>query len=207
MVRSQGAPDRNEVDAFSGCGLRGQVLYVILAISVKTLSNYSNRLRHACRRHVRCLQPRLKPAAAACSPSRSDPDAHEPLRPYRTTLMAIALVGSCLSCSWSSPTHGHPQQAQGGLSHSRRQQQLPVPRGTHTSTPTRKHRCVRRVWRRRRPGRQPCPAQWPLGAVAGLIWLAHMAFYLCEPQADAITVVRCEPRIAARDGATVLMAA
>lgn len=43
MVRSQGAPDRNAVDAFLAAGFdEVKVLYVILAISVKTLSNYSN---------------------------------------------------------------------------------------------------------------------------------------------------------------------
>lgn len=43
MVRSQGAPDRESVNAFLAAGFdEVKVLYVILAISVKTLSNYSN---------------------------------------------------------------------------------------------------------------------------------------------------------------------
>jgi alkylhydroperoxidase family enzyme len=42
-VRSQGAPDRDAVNAFLAAGFdEVKVLYVILAISVKTLSNFSN---------------------------------------------------------------------------------------------------------------------------------------------------------------------
>ncbi len=43
MVRSQGAPARSAVDDFLAAGFdEVKVLYVILAIAVKTLSNYSN---------------------------------------------------------------------------------------------------------------------------------------------------------------------
>lgn len=43
MVRAQGAPERSAVDDFLAAGFdEVKVLYVILAIAVKTLSNYSN---------------------------------------------------------------------------------------------------------------------------------------------------------------------
>ncbi len=43
MVRTQGRPDRAIVDAFLAAGFQERdVLYVVLAIAVKTLSNFSN---------------------------------------------------------------------------------------------------------------------------------------------------------------------
>ena len=47
MLESRGAPSRTEVEDFLGAGFsEQQLLEVIVAIAVKTLSNYSNHLTH-----------------------------------------------------------------------------------------------------------------------------------------------------------------
>lgn len=47
MVQSRGMPDRREVEAFLKAGFsERQVLEIVLAIAVKTLSNYTNHLLH-----------------------------------------------------------------------------------------------------------------------------------------------------------------
>ncbi|WP_018990196.1 carboxymuconolactone decarboxylase family protein [Aromatoleum toluclasticum] len=47
MVASRGLPRRTEVDAFLSAGYtEHQILEIVLAIAVKTLSNYSNHLFH-----------------------------------------------------------------------------------------------------------------------------------------------------------------
>lgn len=47
MVASRGAPRRSDVEAFLAAGYaEAQILAVILAIAVKTLSNYANHLFH-----------------------------------------------------------------------------------------------------------------------------------------------------------------
>ncbi|MCC4116260.1 carboxymuconolactone decarboxylase family protein [Aromatoleum toluclasticum] len=47
MVASRGLPRRTEVDAFLSAGYtERQILEIVLAIAVKTLSNYSNHLFH-----------------------------------------------------------------------------------------------------------------------------------------------------------------
>jgi uncharacterized peroxidase-related enzyme len=47
MVQSRGMPDRREVEAFVKAGFtERQVLEIVLAIAVKTLSNYANHLFH-----------------------------------------------------------------------------------------------------------------------------------------------------------------
>lgn len=47
MVAKRGLPDRSEVDAFLAAGYsERQILEIVLAIAVKTLSNYANHLFH-----------------------------------------------------------------------------------------------------------------------------------------------------------------
>ena len=47
MVASRGLPDRNQTDAFLSAGYgEHQILEIVLAIAVKTLSNYANHLFH-----------------------------------------------------------------------------------------------------------------------------------------------------------------
>lgn len=45
MLRERGRPDRNHVEAFLAAGFtEKQILDVVLAIAVKTISNYTNHL-------------------------------------------------------------------------------------------------------------------------------------------------------------------
>jgi len=47
MVAKRGLPDSSDVDAFLAAGYsERQILEVVLAIAVKTLSNYTNHLFH-----------------------------------------------------------------------------------------------------------------------------------------------------------------
>lgn len=47
MVAKRGLPGRNDVNAFLAAGYReGHILEIVLAIAVKTLSNYANHLFH-----------------------------------------------------------------------------------------------------------------------------------------------------------------
>lgn len=47
MVAKRGLPSKADVAAFLAAGFtERQILYIVLAISVKTLSNYSNHLFH-----------------------------------------------------------------------------------------------------------------------------------------------------------------
>ena len=47
MVASRGLPDRKHTDAFLSAGYgERQILEIVLAIAVKTLSNYANHLFH-----------------------------------------------------------------------------------------------------------------------------------------------------------------
>lgn len=47
LVKSRGLPGKSDVQAFVGAGYREQqILEIVLAISVKTLSNYANHLFH-----------------------------------------------------------------------------------------------------------------------------------------------------------------